>query len=115
MDSLTAAARVAPAALRCTTVHGSLLQAKTIAGVEDRLAILNATCALAIVMGTGLWPYLGVALAAHVLAARATRDDPYLRSIWLQYLRQADRYDPWPCVRGRHGRRPHGFGRDLLC
>lgn len=114
---LSAAASVQPTAYlpRATPVRLSLLEVKTIAGVEDRLAILNATFALAIVMGTGLWPWLAVALALHVLAARLTRYDPYLRRIYIRFARQADRYDPWPRVAPACARRPPGFGRDLLC
>jgi len=100
---------------RATPVRQSLLEVRTLAGVEDRLAILNATFALAIVMGMGLWPWLGVAVALHVLAARLTRYDPYLRRIYIRFARQADQYDPWPRVGPASGRRPQGFGRDLLC
>jgi type IV secretory pathway TrbD component len=100
---------------RCTPVHRSLLEMKTLAGVEDRLAILNATLALAVAMGTGLWYWLGPALVLHMVAARLTRHDPWLRQVYTGYVRQADTYDPWPRVGMRRGRRPHGFGRDLLC
>ncbi|MBC7779631.1 MAG: VirB3 family type IV secretion system protein [Proteobacteria bacterium] len=100
---------------RATVVRASLLEVKTIAGVEDRLAILNATFALAIVMGLGLWPYLMIALLLHLLAARLTRRDPYLRRIYVRFAQQGDRYDPWPRVAPKRARRPPGFGRTLLC
>jgi len=101
--------------LRCSTVYRSLLERKTIAGVEDRLAIFNGTLALAVAMGTGLWYWLGVALALHLALARLTRHDPWLRQVYLCHIRLADRYDPWPRVGMRQGRRPAGFGRDMLC
>jgi type IV secretion system protein VirB3 len=101
--------------LRVTPVRSSLLEMKTIAGVEDRLAILNATFALAVVMGPGFWPWLGVALVLHLLAARMTRYDPCMRLVYIRYARQADCYDPWPRVGVTRARRPDGFGRDLLC
>jgi type IV secretion system protein TrbD len=109
---------VAPSAAcspRATIVYRSLLEVKTIAGVEDRVAILNATFALAIVMASGLWPLILVAAGLHAALARCTREDPYLRRVYLCYVRQSGRYDPWPSVHGRSGRRPNGFGRGLLC
>jgi type IV secretion system protein VirB3 len=102
-------------ALRRTPVHRSLLEMKTLAGVEDRLAILNATFALAITMGAGLWHWLFIAVFLHLLAARLTRHDPWLRQVYAGYVLQADAYDPWPRPGMRRGRRPDGFGRDLLC
>ena len=103
------------AVLRSTPVYRSLLEMKTIAGVEDRLAIFNATLALAVVMGTGLWYWLLAAIGFHLAMARLTRHDPWLRQVYIGYARQSDRYDPWPRPFLRHGRRPDGFGRDLLC
>jgi type IV secretory pathway TrbD component len=101
--------------LRATPVHRSLLEIKTIGGVEDKLAIMNGTFAVAIVMGLGLWLYLPVAIAMHLILARMTRRDPFTRRIYMRYNAQADRYDPWPHARQRRNRRPEGFGRSLLC
>jgi type IV secretory pathway TrbD component len=112
---MTAIPLPAGIARRCTPVHRSLLERKTLAGVEDRLAILNATLAAAVTMGTGLWYWLFVALAIHMGAARLTRHDPWLREVYTGFVRQADTYDPWPRIAMRRGRRPDGFGRDLLC
>ncbi|MCE2946758.1 MAG: VirB3 family type IV secretion system protein [bacterium] len=103
------------AAPRRTPVHRSLLEMKTIAGVEDRLAILNGTFALAVAMGAGLWYWVFPALLLHMVAARLGRHDPWLRQVYTGYALQSDRYDPWPRVGMRRGRRPDGFGRDLLC
>jgi type IV secretory pathway TrbD component len=101
--------------LRASAIHRSLLEIKTIGGVEDRLAILNGTFAAAIVMGLGLWPYIAVAVALHLVLARLTRRDPFTRRIYMRYNAQADRYDPWPHARQRCNRRPQGFGRATLC
>ncbi len=101
--------------LRSTPVYRSLLEMKTLGGVEDRIAIFNATLALAVVMGTGLWYWLLVATALHLALARMTRHDPWLRQVYIGYVRQCDRYDPWPRAGLRQGRRPAGFGGDLLC
>ena len=101
--------------LRATAVYRSLLEIKTIGGVEDRLAIMNGTFAIAIVVGLGLWPYIALAAALHLILARITRRDPFSRRIYMRYNTQADRYDPWPHARQRHGRRPQGFGRGTLC
>ncbi|MBY0439573.1 MAG: VirB3 family type IV secretion system protein [Burkholderiales bacterium] len=104
-----------PSTLRCTPVHRSLLEMKTIAGVEDRLAILNATLALAVAMGAGLWYWLLAAFALHVVAARLGRHDPWVRQVYTGYALQSDAYDPWPRLAMRRSRRPDGFGRGLLC
>ncbi|MCA3070048.1 MAG: VirB3 family type IV secretion system protein [Rhodocyclaceae bacterium] len=104
-----------PPVLRSTPVYRSLLERKTIAGVEDRMAIFNATLALAVVMGSGLWYWLLAAAAFHIAIARMTRHDPWLRQVYIGYARQADRYDPWPRAGLRQGQRPAGFGCDLLC
>jgi type IV secretion system protein VirB3 len=96
-------------------VHPSLLEVKTLAGVEDRLAILNATFALAIAMGLELWLWLPCAVFIHLLFARMTRRDPCLMRVYAAFVRQGDRYDPWPRVGRARNRRPPGFGRDLLC
>ena len=101
--------------LRATPVHRSLLEVKTLGGVEDKLAIMNATVAVAIVMGLGLWPYIPAAMALHLVLARVTRRDPFTRRIYMRYNAQADRYDPWPQARQRRNCRPPGFGRAMLC
>ncbi len=100
---------------RRTAVHRSLLEIKTIAGVEDRLAIANGTIAAALVLGLGLFAYLALAVALHLILARVTREDPCARRAYLRYCRQADLYDPWPRVRTRQGQRPDGLGRGMLC
>jgi len=101
--------------MRRTPVHASLLEQPALGGVEARVAIVNATLAAAFALGLGLWAWLPAAMAAHALAAHATRRDPFVRQVCAGYLRQADRYDPWPRVGMRGGRRPPGCGRDLLC
>jgi type IV secretory pathway TrbD component len=100
---------------RSTPVYLSLLEPKMLAGVEDRLAILNATLGLAVAMGTGLWPWMFATLALHLAMARASRHDAWVRQVYIVHVGNADRYDPWPRTGQRRGRRPHGFGRDLLC
>lgn len=102
------------AAQRASVVHRSLLEVKTIAGVEDRLAIANATLAAAVGLGLGLPLYMLLAVALHLLLARVTRHDPCARRAYLRYCRQSARYDPWPAA-GPGGGRPPGMGRGLLC
>ena len=102
-------------AVRQSSVHAALLERPMLGGVESRVAIVNATLAAALAMGLGLWAWLPAAVIVHALAARAMRRDPFARQVYAAYLRQADRYDPWPRAGMPRGARPPGFGRDLLC
>lgn len=100
---------------RQTVVHRSLLEVKTLGGVEDRLAILNGTLTLAIMMGLRIYLYAVAGIFLHVLLRYITRRDPFTRRIYMRYNRQWDIYDPWPHKRQRHHLRPEGFGRGMLC
>lgn len=99
---------------RATKIHKSLMEVKTIGGVERNLFILNQTFMLTFVMGLQMMFYIPIGVILHFILVRATKKDPFLRLIYLRYNRQGDRYDPWPHAIQRHNSRPEGFGRGVL-
>lgn len=99
---------------RVTKIHRSLMEIKTIGGVERKLFILNQTFMLTFVMGMSMLFYIPIGIILHFVLAKATKKDPFLRLIYIRYNRQADRYDPWPHAVQKHNARPEGFGRGAL-
>jgi type IV secretory pathway TrbD component len=100
---------------RYTVIHKSLHEIKRIAGVESRLAILNGTMVAAFVMGLGMWHFIPLGFGAHIFLAWVTKKDAWARQIYIRYVTQADRYDPWPHAVQNKNKRPEGFGRGMLC
>ncbi len=104
-----------PALERVSPLHQSLVEPLLIARVEKPFAIVNATLTIALVGDLHMFGWLPIAVLAHLILRRITRDDPFTRQIYVKYNRQADSYDPWPHVRTSRGRRPIGFGRAMAC
>lgn len=102
-------------ARRKSKVHAALFEPKTIGGVEHSLAVMNGTLAVVFVIGLEFAAYIPVAVLAHALLAYVTKRDPRIRQIYRRYIRQGDRYDPWPHSKQRYNARPKGFGRGMLC
>lgn len=100
---------------RTTPVHKSLLEIKTIGGAEAKLAIFNGTLTAVCVMGLKIWPFIFMGIAVHLVLVRLTKNDPFLRQIYIRYNRQAFTYDPWPHAVQRYNQRPLGFCRGVLC
>ena len=100
---------------RRTRIYRSLMEIKTIGGVERGLAIMNATIAVALTIGLHVWGYVIAAIGLHMILAYLTKRDPYMRLVYIRYNTQAHVYDPWPHAVQRRGQRPHGFGRGSLC
>lgn len=96
--------------------YASLTEVQLIAGVERSLAIVNWTLTMAIVMRTGMWPFLIVGGATHMILRQVTKNDPQFRIIYKRFLSQGHRYDPWPqaAKRARY-QRPLGFDKGGLC
>lgn len=100
---------------RATTVHKSLLEHKTIAGVESKMAILNGTLTVAITMGLETLYMIPIAIVNHMFLKWLTKNDPYLIKIYGQYRVFADVYDPWPHSSIKTNARPKGFSKGTLC
>lgn len=100
---------------RATPVHRSLLEYKTIGGVESRMAILNGTVAAAITLGTETLLYIPVAMVLHMMLRWLTKKDPHLIMIYMRYRLLGDVYDPWVRRSTKTNARPKGFSRGVLC
>lgn len=77
--------------------------------------ILNATITAAVVMGFGLFIWVGIAVFAHIVLVWMTKKDPMMRKIYIRYRRQSFCYDPWPQAVQQENLRPYGYDRGNLC
>lgn len=100
---------------RVTPVYVSLLEVKTIGGVEARMAILNGTMAAALTFGMNTPWFIPIAVVTHIMLRWLTRKDPHVITIYMQYRLLGAVYDPWPKRRQRTNLRPKGFGQGALC
>lgn len=100
---------------RRTPVYQSLLEVKTVAGVESRIAILNGTFAAAFTFGLDNPWMIPIAVVTHIFLRWLTKKDPHIIRIYSQYRVLGAIYDPWPKRKQRTNARPRGFGRGLLC
>lgn len=100
---------------RETAVHKSLLEPKTMGGVEARLAILNGTMFAALTMGLESIIVLPIGVLTHMLLRKLTERDPHIMRIYAQYRVFGDVYDPWARRNQRTNLRPKGFSRGVLC
>lgn len=101
---------------RTTVIHSSLMRIKTIAGVEERLAKVHLAIAIAMLGVWRIWLYFPFCVAVHLFLVWMTKRDENIFLIYTQYSRQSDVYDPWVRIdRKSKVKRPHGFGRDILC
>lgn len=100
---------------RASVVHKSLLENKTIAGVEKEIAVFNGTVAFAVCYGTqSLW-YLPFAVLLHMGIRWMNKRDPHIRKIYLRFSVLGRTYDPWPRRKTTTNERPEGFSRGQLC
>lgn len=100
---------------RATPVHRSLLEQKTIGGVESRMAILNGTLAAALTFGMMTVYFLPFAVLLHLVLRWITKKDAKLIEIYTRYRIFGEVYDPWPKAVMRVNARPKGFAKGLLC
>lgn len=99
---------------RASAVHKSLLEIKTLGGVEKRMAIANGTMAAAMTMGTNQPGFLVLAIGVHFFLMWLTKKDPFTVMIYMRYALMGDIYDPWPRRTMKRNQRPDGFGKNLL-
>lgn len=100
---------------RATVVHKSLLEIKTLAGVEKKMAILNGTMAATLTMGMNQPGFIGLAVGLHFFLMWVTKKDPFTIKVYARYALLGDVYDPWPKRTNKRNPRPEGFGKNLLC
>ena len=101
--------------MRTTPGHQAMLEVKSAAGAEFAPTVANLTVCLIMLMGPNFywWPLL--ACFVQKLLQWMFRRDPHLGLIFLRYMREGDRYDPWPRANQLLNKRPMGAARDLLC
>jgi type IV secretion system protein VirB3 len=99
-------------------VFPALSRPSLVAGVDPKLLVVNYGFVLLVMLLFRDLRIVAVfavlAAAAHVFLRGIFRKDPWLRPIYIRYMRQADRYDPYPEIEPRRGLRPIGFGRGTL-
>lgn len=93
-----------------------LTRPKTLMGVDRSVAgIIWALTAWMVLVFNNPWQlallWLGIGYAIHVLARAFFKREPLMFRIYKRYMRQSDRYEPWPYYAPKRGLRPHGFGR----
>lgn len=99
-------------------VFPALSRPPLLAGVDPKLLVVNYGFVL---LGMLLFRDLRIvavfavlAVGVHLFLQGIFRRDPWMRMIYIRYMRQSDRYDPWPEIEPRRGLRPIGFGRGTL-
>lgn len=99
-------------------VFPTLSKPPLLAGVDPKLLVVNYGFVLLVMLlfrDLRIVAVFGIlAVGVHLFLQGIFRKDPWLRPIYIRYMRQADRYDPWPEIEPRRGLRPIGFGRDTL-
>ena len=101
--------------MRTTQVHHCLLEVKSVGGAEFQPVVFNITLCIIMIIGPGMFWWIGVAYFIHKLAQWMFSRDPHLSRIFAKYMREGDFYDPWQRANQIVNKRPVGAGRDLLC
>lgn len=85
-----------------------------IAGTEPQLLMLNVGLFLFMLTSFKAWWWFLVSWVIHQMMKSMSRGDPFMRSIYLIYMRQSDRYEPYPEAQPRRRLRPLKFGRGVV-
>lgn len=99
---------------RPSKLYTGLASPPLIAGTEPQLLMLNVGVFLFMFISFKAWWWLGVAWVMHQLMKSMSKGDPFMRSVYLVYMRQADRYEPYPEAMPRRRLRPVRFGRGVV-
>ncbi|MHB1676414.1 MAG: VirB3 family type IV secretion system protein [Sulfuriferula sp.] len=98
--------------VRRTPVATRLSEVKMLAGGEFKLVMANAAFAFVVMALLHIWQYGLVAILIHLTLVIAARSDKQTREIYLEYIKQGERYVPWPePVLQKQNQRPVGYGR----
>lgn len=100
---------------RSTPIHRSLMEVKSTAGAEFIPTLINFTLLGVMVMGPRFYWWPVVTWVIQKVLKWMFASDPQKSLVVSRYLREGDRYDPWPRPDSRN-KRPYKMGRDLpLC
>lgn len=85
-----------------------------IAGTESQLLMLNVGLFLFMFISFKAWWWPVISWVIHQVMKSMSKGDPFLRGVYLIYMRQADRYEPYPEAHPRRRLRPMKFGRSVV-
>jgi len=95
-------------------LYVGLTEVPLIAGVQKPLFMMNVGVALIAMLGLRTFIWLPVAFIIHFVLKNMTKNDPFLRDLYLVFQRQADRYEPFPESRPKRRLRPLECGRGVV-
>lgn len=97
-------------------VYRSLAVPVLIDGAEPRLMLVNIGLAafFVVTLKTFGLAFLPVSWGLHKVIQVMGKKDPFLRRAYLVYMRQADRYEPWPEKQPKRSRRPTNIGSGIV-
>lgn len=81
---------------RETPFRRSMVGRRTLWGIDYRLAVVNLMLAATMIAVGHKWWWLGIAVLFHVLLRAAYRADPDVFAVYVRYVKQGHRYEPWP-------------------
>lgn len=99
---------------RATPFHKSLIEVKTIGGVETTFFMLNVMFTAVMTINLEKLIMLVGGVFTHAFLVWLTKKDPLILKIYNRFRVQADAYDPWPRARQRRHPRPPGFAPGAL-
>lgn len=99
-------------------VFVALSRPPLVAGVDPKLLMGNFGFVVFVLVlfrdMTIVAGFAALAVVLHFFLKSLYRSDPWLRPIYVRYMRQSDRYEPWPEKSPKRSLRPIGFGRGSL-
>lgn len=97
---------------RISHVRTGLSAPALVAGVEERLFVMNFGIAAVLMVGPKFYWYPVVALLLHFFLRGVSKKEHLAAKIYLRFAMQADVYTPWPVALQKRGMRPNGFARN---
>lgn len=96
-------------AARKTPFRRAMIGGRTLWGVDYPLAVGNLMLAGMLVAVGHIWWWIIPAIGIHSLLKMAYSADPDLFKVYMRYVKQGHRYEPW-AHRDSRNSRPQGWG-----
>ena len=74
-------------------IHHSLIIPILIAGIPRKLAIINSTVFLSLILGAQIFILIPIFIFTHFIFIILTKKDPQILDIIINYIKQKDFYD----------------------
>lgn len=100
---------------RANRIYKSLNEVQSLGGAERGLTIVNGTTAAVMIWQLHYLWWIPVGAVIQFFLRWMFKKEPLLRKIYLRYVTQSDRYDPWPHAVDSKNMRPLGMDRGNLC